>query len=199
MQPFVDLSSLESVLVLVPKQRAAPVTRARRAEGGACCCSWPCSIQVSVFGAYAPLGGTANLVLVLLISIALLRGSVFGAIAGFGAGLLIDTANLGTLGFTSLLLTLAGFWTGRYGETTARDRFHAPFTSVAVITVLYGFGTLALNFVLGEPAPAGAYLSGLPATVLLNLLLTWPVYGFARRLFPPVDVFDRVHEVRLLG
>jgi rod shape-determining protein MreD len=156
-------------------------------------------IQVSVIGVYTPLGGTADIVLVLLISIALLRGSVFGAIAGFGAGLLIDTANLGTLGFTSLLLTLAGFWTGRYGETTARDRFHAPFLAVAVISVLYGFGTLALNAVLGEPAPAGPYLSGLPSTVLLNLLLTWPVYTFARRLFPPVDVLDRVHEVRLLG
>ena len=113
-------------------------------------------VQVSVLGVYSPLGGTADLVLVVLISIALLRGSIFGAVAGFAAGLLIDTANLGTLGFTSLLLTLAGFWTGRYGETTARDRFHAPFTSVAVITVLYAFGTLALDFVLGQPAPAGA-------------------------------------------
>ncbi len=101
-------------------------------------------VQVSVLSAYTPLGGTPDLVLVLLISIALLRGSIFGAFAGFGAGLLIDTANLGSLGFTSLLLTLAGFWTGRYGETTARDRFHAPYTSVAVITVLYGFGELAL-------------------------------------------------------
>jgi rod shape-determining protein MreD len=156
-------------------------------------------IQVSVIGAYAPLGGTANLVLVVLISISLLRGSVFGAFAGFGAGLLIDTANLATLGFTSLLLTLAGFWTGRYGETTARDRFHSPFLAVAVISVLYGFGTLALNAVLGEPAPVGPYLSGLPATVFLNLLLTWPVYSLVRRIFPPVDVFDRVHDVRLLG
>ena len=72
--------------------------------------------------------------LVALLSIALLRGSVFGAVAGFGAGLLLDTATLGTLGFTSLLLTIAGFWIGRYGETTARDRFHAPFVSVAVVT-----------------------------------------------------------------
>ena len=117
-----------------------------------------------MLSAYTPLGGTADIVLVTLLSIALLRGSVFGAVAGFGAGLLIDTANLGTLGFTSLLLTLAGFWIGRYGETTARDRFHAPFTSVAVVTVLYSFGALALRFVLGDPAPAGAVLSGLPAT-----------------------------------
>ena len=156
-------------------------------------------IQLSFFDLYTPFGGTANLVLVMLIAISLLRGSIFGAFAGFCAGFMLDTANLGTLGFTSLLLTLAGFWTGRYGETTARDRFHAPYTSVAVITVLYGIGTLALDFFLGEPAPAGPYLSGLPATVLLNLVLAWPVYGLARRVFPPADVLDRVHEVRLLG
>jgi rod shape-determining protein MreD len=156
-------------------------------------------VQISILDVYSPLGGSADLVLVVLIAVALLRGSIFGAFAGFAAGLMIDTANLATLGFTSLLLTLAGFWTGRYGETTARDRFHAPFTSVAVITVLYSLGTLALGFVLGQPAPAGAYLSGLPATVLLNLVLTWPVYASVRRLLPPADVLDRVHEVRLLG
>jgi rod shape-determining protein MreD len=155
--------------------------------------------QVSMLSAYSPLGGSADLVLVTLVSIALLRGSVFGATAGFGAGLLIDTANLGTLGFTSLLLTLAGFWIGRYGETTARDRFHAPFTSVAVVTVLYALVAIALRFVLGTEAPAGAVLSGLPATVLLNLLLTLPVYAVVRRVLPPHELSDRVREVRLLG
>ena len=80
---------------------------------------------------------------------------MFGAIAGFGTGLLLDTATLGTLGFTSLLLTVAGFWIGRYGETTARDRFHAPYLSVAVVTILYAYGQILLRFVLGEPAAAG--------------------------------------------
>ena len=75
----------------------------------------------------AILGGTPTSCSSTLVAIALLRGSVFGAVAGFGAGLLVDTANLGTLGVTSLLLTIAGYWIGRYGETTARDRFHAPF------------------------------------------------------------------------
>jgi rod shape-determining protein MreD len=155
--------------------------------------------QVSTFSAYAPFGGSADIVLVVLLSIALFRGSVFGAAAGFGTGLLLDTANLSTLGFTSLLLTLAGFWIGRYGETTARDRFHAPFTSVGVVTILYAFGALALHFVLGDPAPAGEVVSAIPATVLLNLVLTLPVYALVRRLFPPLDLYDRVHEVRLLG
>src|SRR5216110_1011453 len=134
-------------------------------------------VQVSILGGYSPLGGSPDVLLVTLLSIALLRGSIFGAAAGFGAGFLLDVANLGTLGFTSLLLTLAGFWIGRYGETTARDRFHAPYTSVLVVTVLYAFGQLALHFFLGDPAPAGAVIDGLPAGIALNLLLTLPVYA----------------------
>jgi rod shape-determining protein MreD len=155
-------------------------------------------LQLSVFTQYPPFRN-GSIVLVVLLSIALLRGSVFGAIAGFGAGLLLDVATLGTLGVTSLLLTVAGFWIGRYGETTARDRFHAPYLSVAVVTVLYAFGELVLQFVLGEPAPAGVVAHGVPLGLLLNLILTLPVYGLVRRLFPPADLGDRVREVRLLG
>jgi rod shape-determining protein MreD len=142
---------------------------------------------------------TSSIVLVALLSIALLRGSVFGAVAGFGTGLLLDTATLGTLGITSLLMTVGGFWIGRYGETTARDRFHAPFVSVAVVTVLYSFGQLFFQFVLGQPAPAGVVAHALPLALLVNLLLTLPVYALVRRLFPPLELGDRVREVRLLG
>jgi rod shape-determining protein MreD len=141
-----------------------------------------------------------DLPLVALISIALLRGSLFGAFAGFWTGLLIDTATMGTLGFSSLLLTLAGFWTGRYGETTGRDRGHAPFTSVVVVTMLTAVGALVLHYLLGDPAPARLVLiDTLPKEVVVNLLLTVPVYGLMRRLFPPRDFVDRVSVVRLLG
>jgi rod shape-determining protein MreD len=155
-------------------------------------------LQLAVLTEYSAFR-TASIVLVTLLSLALLRGSVFGAVAGFGTGLLLDTATLGTLGVSSLLLTVAGFWIGRYGETTARDRFHAPFLSVAVVTVLFAFGQLALQFLLGEPAPAGLVLQGLPLGLLVNLLLTLPVYTLVRRMFPPPELGDRVREVRLLG
>ena len=141
-----------------------------------------------------------DLPLVMLASIALLRGSMLGAFSGFWAGLLLDTATLGTLGFSSLLLTLAGFWTGRYGETTGRDRGHAPFTSVAVITALTTIGALVLHYLLGESAPARLVLvDTLPKEVVLNLVLTLPVYGLCRRLFPSRDAAGRIGEVRLLG
>ena len=53
---------------------------------------------------------------------------------------------------------------------------------------------------LGEHAPArGVLLDGLVPTVVLNVLLTFPVYALLRRLLPPAEWGDRVREVRLLG
>jgi rod shape-determining protein MreD len=153
-------------------------------------------VQATIVGSIEVLRGTPDLVLVLLLVIALFRGSVFGAVAGFWAGFLLDTVYLGTLGVTSLLLTLAGYWIGRYGETTGRDRAHAPFLSVAVVTVLFAAGELALHFLLGEPVEArAALLDSMPATLLLNLLLTVPVYALVRRLLVPESPRDRAVEV----
>jgi rod shape-determining protein MreD len=155
---------------------------------------------VTIFSGVEILGGTPDLVLVTLVAIALLRGSIYGASAGFAAGLLVDTANLGTLGVTSLLLTLAGYWIGRYGETTGRDRAHAPFVSVAVATVLVQLGALILHYMLGDTVSAQrVLLEALPPKVALNLLLTLPVYALARRLFALAAQPEGATEVRLLG
>ena len=142
-------------------------------------------LEVSVFSQVKILGGVPDLLLVTVVAIALLRGSVTGACVGFLAGLVQDTATLETLGLSSLLLTLIGYWVGRYGETTGRDRTHAPFVSVAVVTFLYALGGLALRFVLGDPAPARlVLLDSLFQSIALNLLLTLPVYAVVRRLLP---------------
>jgi rod shape-determining protein MreD len=157
-------------------------------------------VQVSILSGVTVLTGRPKLVLVAVVAVALLRGAIVGSIAGFFAGFLMDTGALGMLGFTSLLLTLAGYWTGRYGETTGRDRAHAPLLSVAVVTVLYQIGALMLHFMLGEPASARiVLLDSLVPTVVLNVLLTIPVYALVRRLLRPPQWADRAQEVRLLG
>lgn len=155
--------------------------------------------QVSIFSQLHVFGAVPDLLLVSLVAIALLRGSVVGAVGGFFAGLLVDTATLGTLGLTSLVLTLSGYWIGRYGETTGRDRAHAPFLSVAVVTVLYQLGLLVVHFVLGESAPAGAVARSLLPAIVLNLILTAPVYALVRRLLRPADREELTAEVQLLG
>ncbi len=156
-------------------------------------------VQASILSTVDALGGRPDLVLVTLVAVALLRGSVAGAVGGFFAGLVLDTATLETLGLTSLLLTVFGYWIGRYGETTGRDRAHAPYVSVAVVTILYALGALVLHFVLGDHAPARLILlHRLPAAIVFNLLLTLPVYAAVRRLLRSAAA-ERVAEVRLLG
>ncbi|HEX5616871.1 MAG TPA: rod shape-determining protein MreD [Solirubrobacteraceae bacterium] len=155
-------------------------------------------LQSSIVSTIEIRGGTPDLVLVTLVAIALLRGAIWGAAAGFAAGLLLDTASLARLGETSLLLTVAGYWIGRYGETTGRDRTHAPVLSVAVVTVLYAVGALALHVMLGDPVDAGTVLVGaLVPGVVLNLLLTFPVYALVRRIIGRPEW--SAQEVRLLG
>ena len=52
-------------------------------------------VQATIMGSISILGGTPDLVLVLLLVIALQRGAIFGALGGFWAGFLLDTAYLG--------------------------------------------------------------------------------------------------------
>ena len=140
-------------------------------------------LQSAVLSGIEPGGGSADLVLVTLTAVALLRGSIFGAVAGFYAGFLVDAANLQTLGTSSLLLTLAGYWIGRYGETTGRDRAHAPLLAIAVVTVLYALGDLGMHYLLGDPVSAkDGLIDALPAQIILNLVLTIPVYALCRRI-----------------
>ncbi len=149
-------------------------------------------LQVTLLSQIDVFHGAPDLVLVTLVSVALLRGTIFGAAAGFGAGLVVDTATL------QILLTIAGYWIGRYGETTGRDRTHAPFVSVAVVTLLYSIGALILHYMLGEPASASrVLLDAFPFELIFNLILTLPVYALCRRLFRPPPT--GLEEVQLLG
>lgn len=157
-------------------------------------------LQASVFSDVSILGGVPDLLLVTVVAVACLRGSIVGAAAGFWGGMLLDVATFETLGFTSLLLTLVGYWVGRYGETSPRDRSRSPLLAVALVTFLYSLGALALHFMLAEPVPARVVLlETLFQTIALNLLLTVPAYALARRLLRPLERPARVAGVRLLG
>ena len=97
-------------------------------------------LQASVFAGMSVLGAAPDILLVALVAVALVRGATTGAVAGFFGGLVIDIALLDTLGVTSLLLTLVGYWAGRYGETAPSGRRYAPYLAVGVMTVLFLVG-----------------------------------------------------------
>jgi rod shape-determining protein MreD len=136
--------------------------------------------QAAIFSSVAIGGGAPDVLLIAVISLGLLRGSVPGAVLGFFGGLVVDLT-LETLGLTSLVLTLAGFWAGRYAETTARGRWLPVLLAVGVMTVLAGVSGFALHYMLGEEVVARhALVTALLPTLALNLVLALPVHALVR-------------------
>jgi rod shape-determining protein MreD len=144
-------------------------------------------------------GGAPDLLLVVVVSLGLLRGSVPGAVFGFAGGLIVDLLTLDTLGITSLVLTLAGFWAGRYAETTGRGRRLAPVLAIGVITVVAGLFAFVLHYMLGDEVVARyALLTTLLPTLLLNLALAIPVYALVRAAVHERGVHEPTQEVEVV-
>jgi rod shape-determining protein MreD len=155
-------------------------------------------LQVSAFSSISIATAGPDVLLVTLVAVALLRGAVVGAVTGFAAGLIVDVTTLGTLGETSLLLTLAGFWAGRYGETTGRGRVHAPLVATVAATVFVELGGYALESLLGNPVSGRTVLLALPSAVVWNALLSYPLFALVRRIAGTAERSDRGREVELL-
>ena len=142
-------------------------------------------LQVTIVTPIEVASGHPDLVLVFLVSLALLRGPMLGAVAGFWAGLLLDSAALAPPGVSSLVLTLAGYLAGRFGVATTRSSPHPPIIAVALATVWVAVGLTVVNFLLGQSVPAGELFGRvLLPTLALNVLITYPVYRLTERLFP---------------
>ena len=147
-------------------------------------------LQVVIVSSLVVAGGAPDLLLVVVVALGLLRGSTPGAVLGFAGGIVVDLVTLGTLGVTSLILTLAGFWAGRSGETTGRDRRVAPVIAVGTITVLAGAFGYVLFYLLDEDVAAGhALVTALAPAFVLNVVLALPVHALVRAV-----VGEGVHD-----
>ena len=136
-------------------------------------------------------------------SVGLLAGSLPGAIMGFGIGLLIDMLSFQTLGLTSLLYIAIGYWSGRLLEL--RDPSHGlvPMAAGAAATAFAGLGMTLIQFLLGIDAPVSLLLlQQILITVIVNTLLSLPVYALVRRVLRkslPEDPRRRRHRAYTTG
>jgi rod shape-determining protein MreD len=157
-------------------------------------------LQVTLVASFDLAGGSADVLLLAIVSLSLMRGAVVGSVAGFFGGLLVDVTTLDTLGVSALLYALVGYWVGRYGETTGRGRAHALLLSVLVATIVVAYAGYGLHFMLGEEVSGRrVLLDALLPAVLLNLLVGRPVHALCRSALARTSPPERATEVRLLG
>lgn len=148
------------------------------------------ALQALVTSRLAILGVTPDVFLILVVVVALGRGSVTGALFGFAGGLLADVVFLDPVGLRTFVYLVAGYGVGRYSEELGLvNAWMLVLLAGCVALVSQGVYGL-LQFVLGWDGSLLAMVRTqiLPAA-LLDGLLAAPVYlGLVRlRCLPPLE------------
>jgi rod shape-determining protein MreD len=144
-------------------------------------------VQVAAVSQVVLFGTNADLTPLVVASVGLLCGSIPGAIFGFGVGLFVDTALVQTMGLSSLVYLVAGYWAGRLRELRDPQAAVVPMIVGAAATAVGTIGFGLMNFLLGIDAPVSfLLLRQILATILLNALIALPVFALVRRWLSPV-------------
>jgi rod shape-determining protein MreD len=154
-------------------------------------------LQVSNFSQLNFLGGNADITVLVVAAIGLYAGSVPGAIAGFVVGMLLDLALGANLGATSLILTVIGYFVGRFMEL--RDPAHGLIPLPVALAASFGYvvGVAAVQFMLEIGASVSVLaVREMITTILLNVILAMPVFALVRRIVRPVLLYDPLERRR---
>ena len=174
-----------------PMRAVGPATPRPQARAGGSGLGWVAAmvvvavlLEVSVMPYVNVARGIPDLIAPTIVVIALLRGTLVGAVAGFSAGLLVElTAPIGTLGVLALLYLAVGAFCGRYCEREESASLLAPLALSVVAALFVQLGYLMFQLLLGNDMPASQLVGQVIfPTVALTALLSPPVLLVGRRL-----------------
>ena len=139
-------------------------------------------LQAGVVSEVPVFGVTVDLSPLLVAFVGLLCGSTIGAASGFAVGLLVDLALVQTLGLTSLVFTLVGYWCGRLRELRDPQAALTPLLVGAVATAASLVAYSLMEFMLGVDAPVSLeLLRQIVLGVLVNTIVALPMWVLVRR------------------
>lgn len=117
-------------------------------------------LQSTVLRYVAILGVRPDLALVVLVFVALRRGSMTAQVSGFAAGIVEDLASSAPVGFHMLLRTLIGFLYGLASGNVFVDPLLMPVVLTIVATILKGVISGIVSLVFGLEASGFRYFAG---------------------------------------
>lgn len=138
--------------------------------------------QIGVVSELPVFGVNADLTPLLVGFVGLMCGSTIGACTGFAVGLLVDLALLQTLGLTSLVFTMIGYWAGRLRELRDPQAGLTPLLvgAAAAGTALVGYSIV--EFMLGVNAPVSFdLLRQIVLGTVVDTIVAVPMWAVVRR------------------
>ncbi|MBE8954673.1 MAG: rod shape-determining protein MreD [Quinella sp. 2Q5] len=142
-----------------------------------------CALQTSLLTFVNVDGFSANLLLLLTVSAAYLRGHEFGVFFGFMAGLLQDLTTGGYFGLATFSYMTAGMVFGKFSTNIFRDRSLLPVISAVPALALHFAITIIFLLMLGRQIDFIAFMKFdfWPAAIM-QVVLAWPVHRLMNAL-----------------
>jgi rod shape-determining protein MreD len=138
--------------------------------------------QIGVVSEVPVFGVTVDMTPLVVVFVGLLCGSMLGAITGFAVGLLVDLTLVQTLGVTSLIFTLIGYWAGRLRELRDPQAALTPLLVGAAAAAAALVGYSLIEFMLGVDAPVSfELLRQIVLGVLVDTIVALPLWLLVRR------------------
>jgi rod shape-determining protein MreD len=149
-------------------------------------------LQVTVMPYVNVADGIPDLIAPTVVVIAILRGTLVGAVTGFCTGLLVELASpVGTMGVLALLYLVIGAWCGRYCSRQESSTLAVPLVLSVAAALVVQIGVMIFQLMLGNHMPASEFIvSVLLPTLALTALLSPPVLLVGRRLLGPPRVVE---------
>jgi rod shape-determining protein MreD len=105
-----------------------------------------------------------------------------GAVSGFAVGLLVDLALMQTLGVSSLIFTVIGYWSGRLRELRDPQSPLTPLLVGAAAAAASMIGYSLVEFLLGVDAPVSLELvRQIVLGVVVDTIVALPMWAIVRR------------------
>jgi rod shape-determining protein MreD len=138
--------------------------------------------QIGVVSEVPVFGVSVDLTPLVVVFVGLLCGSTLGAVSGFAVGLLVDLTLVQTLGVTSLIFTLIGYWAGRLRELRDPQAALTPLVVGAAGAAASLIGYSLIEFMLGVDAPVSLQLlRQVVLGVLVDTIVALPMWLLVRR------------------
>jgi rod shape-determining protein MreD len=138
--------------------------------------------QIGVVSEVPVFGVSVDLSPLLVAFVGLLCGSMVGAVSGFAVGLLVDLALMQTLGVSSLIFTVIGYWSGRLRELRDPQAALTPLLVGAAAAAASMIGYSLIEFLLGVDAPVSLELvRQIVLGVVVDTIVALPMWAIVRR------------------
>jgi rod shape-determining protein MreD len=161
-------------------------------------------LQLSFFSQVELFHVSPDILPALVVCLALLGGSLTGAVAGFSIGLFLDCLLVEALGVSSLVLLSIGYLAGLFRERFEVHGSLVPALLCMGLTLLAELGFAAIQLLLGIDAPVSLLIvRDMLLKSVYAFFLGWPIYLLVRRALRPALVeepkLQRRRQPRVLG